>query len=205
MGLLLSCQQCIASKEIRTDDQKVPYPRSTNVAWRGRGSTAEVEWTPVDRSGNCLCCYKPTIQWASLFVRTGLVTSLWFKISKARYERSHDLPYRLTEAVTVYMDRTWSVSANDAQNAIGYSQRIRKLLCHLDLFVAIVQCTPGVAVTWPYLAVRYVAACSYQSWWLVATWLCRVVTSTVVISARVNWSVVKHTHIWEQESLTLQF
>jgi len=41
---------------------------------------------PAARSGNCLCCYNQTIQWASLFVRTGLVTSLWFKFSKDRYE-----------------------------------------------------------------------------------------------------------------------
>jgi len=60
---------------------------------------------PVARSGNCLCCYNPTRQRISLFVRTGLITSLWFKISKDRYERSHHLPYRHPEAVAVYMDR----------------------------------------------------------------------------------------------------
>jgi hypothetical protein len=107
LGVLLSCQHNVASKEIRTDDQ----PRS--IKFRATQRLCDVEEgrrrrsseLPVARSGNCLCCYNPTRQRVSLFVRTGLITSLWFKIYKDRYERSHHLPYRHPEAVQVCMDR----------------------------------------------------------------------------------------------------
>jgi hypothetical protein len=107
VGVLLSCQQNVASKEIRTDDK----PGSTKFLaiqtlcdveeGRRRRSTE----LPVARSGNCLCCYNPRRQRVSLFVRTVLITSLWFEISKDRYERSNHLPYRHPEAVAIYMHR----------------------------------------------------------------------------------------------------
>jgi hypothetical protein len=87
------------SKEIRTDDQNVqnstPHKRCVTRKRVDGGSRV-----------NFLCCYNLTRQWASLFVRTGLITSLLVKMLKDRYERSHDLPYRHPEAVAVYMERT---------------------------------------------------------------------------------------------------
>lgn len=175
--------------------RKYQIPRNTSVCvcvgdveegWRLKSSELLVA-----KSGNCLRCYNPTRQWVSLFVRTGLITSLWFEISKDQYERSHDLPYRYPVAVAVYMDMTWSVSASDAQNAIGYSQRRWKPRCHLDLFVTIAQCTPGMAVTWPCLAVRYVAACNYQSRCLVATWSLVRESTGVLLNVHTHMGTVK--------------
>jgi hypothetical protein len=96
----------------RLQGNKIRWPESTKFhatqacvcvgdveeGWRLKSSELLVA-----KSGNCLRCHNPTRQWVSLFVRTGLVTSLWFEISKDQYERSHDLPYRYPVAVAVYV------------------------------------------------------------------------------------------------------
>jgi hypothetical protein len=184
MNVLLSCLHSITSNEIKNRwHRKHPIPRcvtqKVNFLWP-EGATAGVRITRQD-----------TVGFAFRKDRADNVFVIHNMKRVTEGPTGCRVAIKSPEAFAVYVCRNWAVSVHHAQDAIGYSQSTRMLWCRLDLFLGIA----GLAVTGPCLAVRYVAACNYQSCWLIGTW--------VVISARVNWSAVRRS-TWEQESVSLR-